>query len=272
MQWKTCFKVVPSIPPVECAERKIIVIEKSLCFNCLASTHTTDTCQSKNVCAHCKTPHNSMLHETISTRKSTEKKLDENGVKLLGKTISKSHVIQGTSVSSHTPNAAHKQEDQLNRTLSTPASPHGNFVQKCSGSDQTSQHGSKVNTSLRHQEPDESLSLERDLTPEDRRSQSNTCLNRFYQAVHQGATHRRLIHPVVFRRFIVTSHGKLLMNTLRLSPSYDARDESQLEPLSMEWLEYWHRLLREHQHNLPSIPEFEDLWTTNPCQADLREL
>uniref|UniRef100_A0A0K8SYQ2 Uncharacterized protein n=1 Tax=Lygus hesperus TaxID=30085 RepID=A0A0K8SYQ2_LYGHE len=148
MQWKTCFKVVPSIPPVECAERKIIVIEKSLCFNCLASTHTTDTCQSKNVCAHCKTPHNSMLHETISTRKSTEKKLDENGVKLLGKTTSKSHVVQGTSVSSHTPNAAHKQEDQLNRTLSTPvstnssASPQGKFVQIRSGSDHPSQHGS----------------------------------------------------------------------------------------------------------------------------------
>ena len=52
-------------------ERKKIVKEKRLCFNCLSSKHQKRDCQSKATCRLCKKQHHSSLHDDAKAAASS---------------------------------------------------------------------------------------------------------------------------------------------------------------------------------------------------------
>jgi hypothetical protein len=45
-------------------ERKRIVQQKRLCFDCLSAKHTRNNCNSRNVCRICRRPHHTSLHDS----------------------------------------------------------------------------------------------------------------------------------------------------------------------------------------------------------------
>lgn len=57
------------VPSVE--ERRKIVLQKHLCYNCLSSKHQKKDCRSKVVCKTCQMKHHSSLHQFDATRSTS---------------------------------------------------------------------------------------------------------------------------------------------------------------------------------------------------------
>lgn len=54
------------VMPVE--QKLRVVSQNSLCYNCLAQSHTRETCKSIDRCWRCRQDHNSLLHPTLADK------------------------------------------------------------------------------------------------------------------------------------------------------------------------------------------------------------
>jgi Protein of unknown function (DUF1759) len=60
----------PEFKKMSVDERRQVVRESNLCWNCFGKTHTVSKCQSKYRCRTCQKPHHTLVHQTFSTQEN----------------------------------------------------------------------------------------------------------------------------------------------------------------------------------------------------------